>query len=65
MPTVSAAELKALEECLLNTSGKVPLHVRFRALFTLKGLKTEEAVKIIGRGARTPRPARFLCSLSI
>ncbi|KAF6755916.1 deoxyhypusine hydroxylase [Ephemerocybe angulata] len=50
MATVSASELKALEECLLNVSGKVPLHVRFRALFTLKGLKTEEAVSIIGKG---------------
>ncbi|TEB30707.1 deoxyhypusine hydroxylase [Coprinellus micaceus] len=48
--SVSQNELNALEECLLNVSGKVPLHVRFRALFTLKGLKSEEAVTIIGKG---------------
>ncbi|KAF9013537.1 MFBC-like protein [Cyathus striatus] len=50
MVTVSPAELKALEETLLNTSGNVPLHNRFRALFTLKALKTEDAVKIISKG---------------
>ncbi|KAJ3537862.1 hypothetical protein NMY22_g5417 [Coprinellus aureogranulatus] len=48
--SVSQNELKALEDCLLNVSGKVPLHVRFRALFTLKGLKSDEAVAIIGKG---------------
>lgn len=48
--SVSQNELKALEDCLLNVSGKVPLHVRFRALFTLKGLKSDEAVTIIGKG---------------
>lgn len=50
MATVSSSELKALEECLLNVSGKFPLHVRFRALFTLKGLASDEAVQIIGKG---------------
>ena len=50
MVVVSPSELKALEDCLLNTSGKVPLHNRFRALFTLKGLKSEESVRIIGKG---------------
>lgn len=50
MVVVSPSDLKSLEDCLLNTSGKVPLHVRFRALFTLKGLKSEEAVNIIGKG---------------
>ena len=53
MVVVSPAELKALEDCLLNTSGKVPLHTRFRALFTLKGLKSEESVSIIGKGTQT------------
>ncbi|KAH6912713.1 deoxyhypusine hydroxylase [Coprinopsis sp. MPI-PUGE-AT-0042] len=50
MVAAASAELKALEECLLNASGKVPLHVRFRALFTLKGLKNDEAVEIISKG---------------
>ena len=43
--------LSALEATLLNTSGSVPLHNRFRALFTLKALKTDDAVRIISKGA--------------
>lgn len=49
--SVSPAELVALEATLLNTSGTVALHDRFRALFTLKALKTQEAVEIIAKGA--------------
>ncbi|KAK7056908.1 deoxyhypusine hydroxylase [Paramarasmius palmivorus] len=48
--SISPEQLKALEESLLNTSGKVPLHNRFRSLFTLKSLKSEEAVTIISKG---------------
>ncbi|KAI0252370.1 deoxyhypusine hydroxylase [Lactifluus subvellereus] len=40
------AELNNLEALLLNASGNVPLHDRFRALFTLKALKSEQAVVI-------------------
>ncbi|KAF9284369.1 deoxyhypusine hydroxylase [Mortierella antarctica] len=40
---------KALEADLCNHSGKVPLHERFRALFTLKALADNEAVDIVGR----------------
>ena len=47
---VSPAELKTLEDCLCNSAGDVPLHTRFRALFTLKSLKNEEAVGIISKG---------------
>ncbi|KAF5315486.1 hypothetical protein D9619_007222 [Psilocybe cf. subviscida] len=47
---VSPSELQSLEDCLLNKSGDVLLHARFRALFTLKSLKSEDAVKIIARG---------------
>ncbi|TFK52463.1 ARM repeat-containing protein [Heliocybe sulcata] len=47
---VSPNTLKALEASLLNTSGNVPLHNRFRALFTLKAFKNDEAVNIISRG---------------
>ena len=43
-------QLVALEAELLNTSGNVPLHNRFRSLFTLKSLKTETAVQIISKG---------------
>ena len=46
----SQAELSTLEALLLNLSGNVPLHNRFRALFTLKALKNEEAVRIISKG---------------
>lgn len=48
--TVSAADLQSLEDNLLNKSGNVLLHNRFRALFTLKGLKSDDAVKIISKG---------------
>ena len=50
MLSVSPAELNNLEALLLNTSGNVPLHSRFRALFTLKALKSDEAVIIISKG---------------
>jgi deoxyhypusine monooxygenase len=50
VPNPSLAELQELEACLLNTSGNVPLHQRYRALFTLKALKSEEAIKIISKG---------------
>jgi len=50
MLNVSQAELSTLETSLLNLSGNVPLHIRFRALFTLKALKSEEAVRIISKG---------------
>ena len=47
---MTPAELRALEDVLLNTSRKVPLHDRFRALFTLKSLKNDDAVAIISKG---------------
>jgi deoxyhypusine monooxygenase len=50
MFNVSQAKLNNLEALLLNTSGNVPLHSRFRALFTLKALKSDEAVIIISKG---------------
>jgi deoxyhypusine monooxygenase len=46
----SESDLEALEASLLNKSGSVPLHTRFRALFTLKALKSEDAVHIISQG---------------
>jgi deoxyhypusine monooxygenase len=51
MAAVSDAQtLKILRASLLNESGSVPLHERFRTLFTLKSLKTDEAVAIISEG---------------
>ena len=47
---VSSNELKLLEDCLCNTNGDVPLHTRFRTLFTLKSLKSDDAVAIISNG---------------
>jgi hypothetical protein len=48
----SDAQLDALEASLLNRSGDIALHTRFRALFTLKSLKSEGAVKIICKGSQ-------------
>lgn len=47
---VSQETLTSLESTLLNTSGTVPLHKRFRALFTLKALQNDVAVDIISKG---------------
>lgn len=52
-PSVSLTSdtLEALEASLLNTSGSVALHDRFRALFTLKAAQEQERViDIIGKG---------------
>ncbi|KAF8895355.1 armadillo-type protein [Infundibulicybe gibba] len=43
---VSSSDLTILENSLLNTTGNTPLHDRFRALFTLKALKSDDAVKL-------------------
>lgn len=51
---VTDTELNALQDSLLDTSGNVPLHNRFRALFTLKALKSDQAVKIISKGFDDP-----------
>lgn len=51
--TASSEEYAQLEATLLNTSGDVPLAKRFRALFTLKAIKSHRAIDIIGRGGRT------------
>ena len=39
-----------LERQLLNATGDIPLHNRFRALFTLKSLKSEAAIAAIAKG---------------
>ncbi|QRV77513.1 deoxyhypusine monooxygenase [Ceratobasidium sp. AG-Ba] len=39
-----------LRASLLNTSGNVPLHARFRSLFTLKSLPGEQSIDIISKG---------------
>lgn len=53
---VSPSELESLKDCLLNKSQDVALHTRFRALFTLKALKSEDAVNIISKGAISSLP---------
>lgn len=47
---ITASSLQTLEDTLLNISGNVPLHKRFRALFTLKALKNNDAIRIISKG---------------
>ncbi|THV03892.1 deoxyhypusine hydroxylase [Dendrothele bispora CBS 962.96] len=54
MVAASESQLKSLEDSLLNTPGNVPLHDRFRTLFTLKSLKSEEAIEIISKGFKDP-----------
>ncbi|KAJ1968446.1 deoxyhypusine hydroxylase, partial [Dispira parvispora] len=44
----------ALENLFLNTSGKVTLAERFRALFSLKALKDDRSVNIIAKGFKDP-----------
>ena len=51
MINVSQSDLGNLEAQLLNNPGNVPLHNRFRALFTLKALKSDEAVRVISKGS--------------
>jgi hypothetical protein len=48
--TVTPTQLVALRETLLNISGATPLHERFRALFMLKAIGTDEVVKIVSDG---------------
>ncbi|GAA94454.1 uncharacterized protein L969DRAFT_90977 [Mixia osmundae IAM 14324] len=46
---ITEAGYARLEAVLTNSSGKVPLAHRFRALFELKGIATHEAIDIIGK----------------
>ena len=49
-PQVDVKILQSLEAKLLNETGNVPLHDRFRALFALKALANDQAVSIISKG---------------
>lgn len=49
--TATPAQYAELQATLLNESGSVPLAKRFRALFTLRNLKSHEAIDIIGQGS--------------
>ena len=55
-PLIMLPDMDALEASLLNTSGTVKLDVRFRTLFTLKGLaalseeKRRRVIEIISKG---------------
>jgi deoxyhypusine monooxygenase len=48
--TVSAEQMTVLRDTLLNTSGQTALHERFRALFMLKAVGTDEVVQIVSDG---------------
>ncbi|TPX30644.1 hypothetical protein SmJEL517_g05834 [Synchytrium microbalum] len=47
-------DYKELERLLLNKDGQTALHKRFRALFYLKGLGTEQAIDIISKAFTDP-----------
>lgn len=47
---VTPEQMAALRATLLNTSGKVELHERFRALFMLKAVGGDEVIQIIAEG---------------
>ena len=67
-PSVSLTQdtLEALEASLLNTSGSVALHDRFRALFTLKAAQEQEkAIYTIGKGVFVHFSSPYRPSLSI
>ena len=49
--TVSPEQMAILKATLLNTSGQVQLHERFRALFMLKAVGGKEVIDIVSEGA--------------
>ncbi|CAE6480857.1 unnamed protein product [Rhizoctonia solani] len=50
MVAATSESFTKLEATLLNTSGDVPLHARFRSLFTLKALPGQQSIDIISKG---------------
>ncbi|CAE6533871.1 unnamed protein product [Rhizoctonia solani] len=50
MPAATPESFTKLEATLLNHSGDVPLHARFRSLFTLKALPGQQSIDIISKG---------------
>lgn len=65
---VSEAKIAELGDQLLNKSGSMPLHTRFRALFTLKSLcnpspasnRSANIIEIIGSGLTAPTTSALL-----
>ncbi|KAI8969294.1 armadillo-type protein [Mycotypha africana] len=49
MSDFSNVDYQRLEDSLCNTSGNVPLAERFRTLFTLKNIATDQAIDIIAK----------------
>lgn len=61
---VTPEQLAGLRATLLNTSGNVQLHERFRSLFMLKAVGGDEVIQIIAEGTckdagRVGRPAKI------
>lgn len=50
MADYSNVDYTHLEASLCNTSGNVQLAERFRSLFTLKNIATDQAIDIIAKG---------------
>lgn len=63
--TVSPEQMSLLRDTLLNTSGTTPLHERFRALFMLKAVGTDEVVQIVSDGTSLSRHFSWSYSLLI
>ncbi|ODN97997.1 deoxyhypusine hydroxylase [Cryptococcus amylolentus CBS 6273] len=53
---VTPEQMSQLRDTLLNTAGTTPLHERFRALFMLKAVGTDEVVDIVSEGLKDPSP---------
>lgn len=53
---VSSAQMESLRSTLLNTSGNIPLHERFRSLFMLKAVGGDPVVQILAEGLSDPSP---------
>lgn len=59
MLDTSKINYQYLEDALLNTSGKVPLAERFRALFTLKNIGDNKSIDIAAKGKSPKRIYAF------
>ena len=61
----SEADYARLKDTLHNTARSVPLANRFRALFSLRGLATPQAIDIIGQGEFIYALAVQACQLNV
>lgn len=64
---VTPEQMEVLRATLLNTSGKVELHERFRALFMLKAVGGDEVIRVVAEGESPARrwAGQRVCSRSV